>query len=104
MRVRTDMQIQEKGLAILDEAVGVLQIRLSFANGFDFGSAQGYAGLEFFKQEVVVAGDAVVGGGALAESHRIARPSLFWRPGAIGRYDSVAGLACHRGKSLKLSS
>jgi hypothetical protein len=98
------MQIKQEGFAVLDEAVGVLQIGFSFPDGLDLGSAEGDAGLELLKEEVVVAGDPVMGGVALAGGHRIARLGLFLRSGGVAGYDSVAGLARHWGKSLKLSS
>ena len=104
VRIGSDMQIEQEGLAVLDEAVRVLQVRFSFANGFDLGTAEGNAGLELLEQEVVVAGDPVMGGIALAGGHRIARLGLFLRSWGVTGYDSVAGLARHGGKSLKLSS
>ena len=67
------MGIQQEGLAIFDEAVGVLEVGLTFADGFDFGAAQGDSALEAVEQEVVVAGGAVDGGIALAGGDRIAR-------------------------------
>ena len=98
------MHVEQKRLAVLDEAVGVLEIGLALADGLDLGSAQGDAGLEFLQQKVIMAGDPVVRGVALAGSHGVARPRRFRRAGAVGLNDHVAGLARHRGKSLKLSS
>ncbi len=80
------MHVQQKGFAVLDEAVGVLEIGLSFANRLDLGAAQGDAGLEFLQQKVVVAGGAVVGGIALAGGDRVARPGLFCGAGAVAGY------------------
>ena len=53
------MRVQQKGLAVLDQSVGVLEIGFALADGFDLGAAQGDAGLEFLQQEVVVAGGAI---------------------------------------------
>jgi hypothetical protein len=102
--VRTDMQVEEKRLPVLDEAIGVLEIRFSFADRFDFSPAEGHACLEFFEQEIVVAGDAVVRSIALSRGDGVSRRSLFLRSGAVRRYDSVAALARHGGNSLRLSS
>ena len=76
--IRPDMGIQQEGLAIFDDSVGVLQVGLTFADGLDLGAAQGDAALEAVEQEVIVAGGAVDGGIALAGGDRIAGLA-FWR-------------------------
>src|SRR3954465_1560482 len=98
------MHVQKEGFAIFDKPVGVLQIRLSFANRLDLGPAQGNTGLEFLEQKVVVAGDPVMGGIALAGSHGVPGLGLLLGGRSVTGYDSVAGLARHRGITLKLSS
>jgi hypothetical protein len=54
------MQVEQKRLAVLDEAIGISKVGLALANGLDFGPAQGNAGFEFLQEKVVVAGVAVV--------------------------------------------
>ena len=78
--IGTDMQVEQKSFPVLDEAIGVLEIRFPFANGFDFGSTEGHAGLEFFKEKVVVAGDTVVGGVALAGGNGSRGTAFFSGP------------------------
>ena len=104
VRIRSDMHIQKEGFTIFDEAIGVLEIRLSFANGLDLGSSQSDSGLEFFQQEVVVAGGTVMGSVALTRGHRVPRLGLLLGSRGVTGYDSVAGLARHGGNTLKLSS
>src|SRR5271157_1199532 len=43
-----NMAVEEPEFAVLDEAVGVLEIGLAAADGFDLGSGQRDPGLEFF--------------------------------------------------------
>jgi hypothetical protein len=42
------MHVEQKRLAILDEAVGVLQVGLALADGLDLGPAQRHAGASNF--------------------------------------------------------
>ncbi len=62
------MGVEQKGLAILEQAVGVLQVGLALANALDLGPAQGDAGLEAIFKEVVEGGRPVKGG--IARAHR----------------------------------
>ena len=75
------MQVEQKRLAVLDEAVGVFEVGLALADGFDLGPAQGHAGLELLQQKVVVAGDAIVRSVPLAAGHRVAGPGRLLRAG-----------------------
>ena len=65
------MGIQQEGLAIFNDAIGVLQVSLTFADGFHFSAAQGDSAFESVEEEVVVAGGAVDSGVAFASSERI---------------------------------
>src|SRR5664279_2843102 len=96
VRIRADMNIEQESLSVLDEAVGVLEVGLAFSDGLDFSAAQSHAGFEFLKQEVVMAGDSVVGGVALAGGHGVARPRRLLGSGRVLGYDDMAGLAGHR--------
>src|SRR5215472_18416567 len=98
------MHIQQKGFTVLDQTIGVLQIRLSFADRLHFGTTQGDASLELLQKEVIVAGSPVVGCIALAGSHGIAGPGLLCGSGCVRGCDRMGFLAWHRGSSLKLSS
>ena len=60
--IRTNMRVQQKGLAVFDDAVGVFEIGFAFADGLDLCSAEGDACFEFIGQKVVVPGGAVDGG------------------------------------------
>ena len=78
VRVRPDMNVEQKRLAVLDEAVGVFEVGLALADRLDLSAAQGHAGLESLQQEVVVAGGAVMRGVAFAGGDGIARTRSFW--------------------------
>ena len=71
------MYVEQKSLAVLDQAVGVFEVGLALADGFDFGSAQRDAGFDLFDEEVVVAGAAIVSGVALAAGDGVARLGSF---------------------------
>ena len=68
VREGADVGVQEEGLAVLEQAIGVLEVGLAFANGLDFGTAQGDATLVAVAEEVVKAGRAVEGGIACPEA------------------------------------
>src|SRR5579859_695454 len=102
MRIRTDMYVEQKSLAILDEPVGVFEVGLAFADRLDLGSAQDYARLDFIVQEVVVSGAAVVRGVPLAAGDGVARLGRFG--GRLGGgNDSMTGLARHGETSSNLN-
>ena len=63
---RADVGVEEEALAVLEQAVGVLEVGFALADGFDLGAAEGDAGLELVGEEVVEAGGAVEGGVTLA--------------------------------------
>jgi len=90
------MNVEQKRLAVLDETVGISQVGLAFANGLDFGAAQGDAGLEFLQQKIVMAGHSIVRGIPLAGGHGIARPNRLFGTGNVRLNDHMAGLAGHR--------
>ncbi len=102
VRVRTDMDVEQKRLAILDEAVGILQVGLALADGLDLGAAQRNAGLKFFQQKVVVAGGAIMRGVPLAAGHGVARLRGLFGAGRIFGDNLMAGLARHREASSNL--
>src|ERR1700690_557009 len=102
MRVGADMNVEQKRLAVLDEAVGVLQVGFALADRFDFSSAEGDAGFDFFKEKVVMAGGPVLRGVSFSRGHGVARTRRFLGSGTVGLNDHVAGLARHWGGSLSL--
>ena len=69
---RADVGVQEEAFAVFEQAVGVLEVGLAFADGLDLGAAEGDAGLELVGEEVIVAGGAVEGGVALAGGDGVA--------------------------------
>src|ERR1700684_545076 len=85
--IRSDMRIQQKGLPILDQAVGVPEIGLALADRLDLAPAQSHARLVLFEEEVVVARLAVLGRVACPGSYRIARFGLRRR----GLYGMAGG-------------
>jgi hypothetical protein len=68
----TDVGVEEEGLAVFEEAVGVLEVGLAFADGLDLGAAEGDAGFDAVGEEVVEAGGAVEGGVAEAGGDGVA--------------------------------
>ena len=78
------MHVEQKRLAVLDQAVGVLEVCLALADRLDLGAAQGHAGFEPLQQKVVVAGGAVLRGIAFAGGHRIARARRFGAAEPVG--------------------
>jgi hypothetical protein len=55
------VQVQQKSFAVLHDAVGVADVRLSFAKRFDFGPLKDEPGLECFEDVVVVTRPLVPG-------------------------------------------
>src|SRR5579863_7656192 len=102
VRVRTDVYVEQEGLAVFDETISIFEVCLALANRLDFSTAQGDARFVFLQQKVMVAGGPVLSGVALAASHRIARARRLGRAGAIGIGDHVAALARHCYTSLNL--
>src|SRR5258708_33513235 len=99
MRIRSNMYVEQKRLAVLDQAIGVLQIGLALADGLDLGATEGHAGLKPVQQKVVMAGGSVLRSVPLARGDRGAGPNRLLRPGTVRLYDNVAGLASHPGKT-----
>src|ERR1700733_14370515 len=102
MGIRTDMEIEKKSLAVLDQAVGVLEVGLSLANRLDLSAAEGDAGLEFLQEEVVVTGHPVMRGIPLAAGHGVARGGSLLRAGRGRLDDHMAGLTGHPKHSSNL--
>lgn len=92
--IRPDMGIEQESLAIFNDAIGVLQVSFTFADGFNFGAAQGDSAFKSVEQEVVMAGGAVYSGVALASSQRISR---FVFGGGLS--NSMCGLPGHGRRS-----
>ena len=89
-----DVGVEQEAFAVFEQAVGVLEVGLAFADAFDLGAAEGDAGLELVGEEVVVAGGAVEGGVALAGGDGVAVFLLdggLWRGGGSGRVGEGAG-------------
>src|SRR5277367_4374169 len=91
VRVGPDMGIEQEGLAVFEQTIGVLEVGLAFADRLDLAAAQGYAGLEPVEQEVVMAGGSIDDRVAFARGHRVARFGLLRR----GRTHCMCRLARH---------
>ena len=96
------MHVEQKCLAILDEAVGILQVGLPLADGLDLGPAQRHARFKLLQQKIIMAGGPIVRGVPLTRGHGV--PWLGWLGGAgSGRLNNyVAGLASHSEASSSL--
>ena len=88
---RSDVGVEQEGLAILEEAVGVFEIGFAFADGLDLGTTEGDATLEAVGEEVVEAGGAVEGSIALAGGDGVAVFGLDCRLGGCGGGGRVGG-------------
>ena len=93
--IRTNMRVQQKGLAVFDDAVGVFEIGFAFADGLDLCPAESDACLEFIGKKVVVPGGAIDGGVAGAGRNRISGPRRGLGFLGGGRSHLMAGLAGH---------
>lgn len=72
VRIGPDVGVEQESLAVLDNAVGVFKIGFAFADGLDFGSAEGHAGLKTVEEKVVVAGSPIHARVAIAGSNGVA--------------------------------
>src|SRR6201996_2450100 len=97
--IGTDMRVQQKGLAVLDQSVGVLQVGFAFTNRFDLGTAQCDPGLVFFDEKIIMAGRAIDRRIPRSGGDRVAL--LGFLRGSLLRasLDGVTGLPGHRRKS-----
>ena len=68
----SDVGVEQEAFAVLQQAIGVLEVGIAFADRLDLCSAQRHSGLELVGEGVVVAGGAVEGGVALAGGDRVA--------------------------------
>ena len=89
-----DVGVEEEGLAILEQTVGVLEVGLALADGLDLGAAEGDAALVAVAEKVIEAGGAVEGGVALAGGHGVAVLRL---DRGLGGGVGVVGLESERG-------
>ena len=90
MRIRSDMRIEQKGLVVLNQSVGVFQVGFPLADRLYFGPAQRHACFKFLQKKIIVPRRAVHGRIALAGRNRIAwfvlLRSLFYRMGRLPRH------------------
>src|ERR1700722_9670521 len=89
MRVRTDMRVQQKSFAVLDNSVSIFEIRFAFANRFDFGASEGDSSFEFVEQKVVMSRCAIHGSISLTGGDWF--PRLRFLRGWIGRLTLLPG-------------
>lgn len=90
--IRADVGVEQEDFAVLDEAVGVFEVGLALADGFDFGAAQSHAGFDAVGKEVVVAGSAIERGIAVAAGDGISGAFGF---GGNSAGNGMAGWTCH---------
>jgi len=92
-----DVGVEEEGFAVFEEAIGVFEVGFAFADGFDFGAAQGDAGFDAVGEEVVEAGGTVEGGVACAGGYRVTVLLLDGSLGSGG--DGRVGEGAHKAGS-----
>jgi hypothetical protein len=83
------MRIQQKRFAVLDDSVSIFEIRLAFANRFDFGTSEGNTGFEFIEQKVVMSRGTIDRSVALTGGDWF--PRLRFLRGWIGRLTLLPG-------------
>ncbi len=54
VRIRADVTVEEKCLAVLDRGIAVLEVYPALADGFHFGAEQHQPGFELVHDEIVV--------------------------------------------------
>ena len=74
--IGADVHPVDQHLAVLDDTVGILQVDVALADGFDLRAAQLEASLEFFLYKVVVIRLAV--GGNLFDSAAVHGTPPLW--------------------------
>ena len=52
--VGADVHAFDEGFVVLDENIGILEIGVAGAHGFDFGAFEGDAGFQCFKDEIIM--------------------------------------------------
>jgi hypothetical protein len=87
--IGTDMAVEEPEFAVLEQAVGVLEIGLAGANGLYLGSGENDSGFEFFEQEIVMARVPINGSIFLAGGGRLAARILL--PIGLGLVGGLLG-------------
>src|SRR5690348_1147181 len=87
--VAADVAVEEEGLAIANQAVAILELRLAGAQGFDLAAEQGHSGFEALENLVVMARLAVLGNDFFPGEHGIpmVRPPVP-ASGAVNGADS----------------
>jgi hypothetical protein len=69
--VGSDVCVEEKKFSVLDQAIGILKVGLTGADGLDLGSAEGNSGFITVEQEEIMGGGAVDAGVPLATGDRV---------------------------------
>ena len=83
--IGADVAVEEPEFAVLDNAVGVLEIGCAATDRLYLGPGEHDAGLKFFKQEIVVARVPVYSGILFARGGGLAaRILLRTGPGLVG--------------------
>jgi hypothetical protein len=77
-----NMGIQEEGLAIFNDSVGVLQVSLTLTDGLHFSTTQGDTAFKAVEEEVVVTGGAVDSGIALSGGERVMLDAMLYSTSA----------------------
>src|SRR6478672_4616536 len=98
VRIGADMDIQQEGLSIADDSIGIPEIGLALADGFDLGAAQGNSSFELFQQKIVVTGGAIDGSITRPSGDRVSR--LGFLRNVLG---GMAGLAWHTVRASMLA-
>src|SRR5208337_852489 len=75
--IGADVAVEEPEFAVLDNAVGVLEIGGAATDRLHFGSGENHPGLEFFEQEIVVTRVPVYSGVLFAGSGGLAARILL---------------------------
>ena len=87
--IGTDVAVQQPKLAVLDDAVGIFQVRGSAADRFDLSPGQNHSRFKFFEQEVVMTRVPVNSGILLPRSGRLA--ARIFLPIRLGLVSSLLG-------------
>src|SRR6187402_657445 len=59
VRERSNVRVQKKSLAVFKETVGILEVGLAFADGFDLSSLESHAAFELVEEKIIMTGRTI---------------------------------------------
>src|SRR5437868_4252687 len=88
--VGANVAVQEPKFAVLNQSVGILEVRTSGPDRLHFSTCQHHTSLKFFQQEIVMSSDPINSGISLPGRRRVATGILLRTGSGLMRL-----LSCH---------